>query len=123
MCTTEQYVTSHFHPAPFPAASSAPETKPKSALTLFEVDEVKITLVVDNTFDMLMTSSEHSRRFKLRTNLFERPLPIAEHGYSALISVKSGEKQGSVLFDTGVSKSGFLYNLDVLEINPADFSA
>jgi 7,8-dihydropterin-6-yl-methyl-4-(beta-D-ribofuranosyl)aminobenzene 5'-phosphate synthase len=124
MCTIEHDLTSyHFLASPSPAVEAETESRPKPALTLFEADEVKITLVVENTFDMLLTSSEHAKRFKLHSNLFERPLPTAEHGYSALISVKSGNRHGSILFDTGVSKRGFLYNLDVLEINPADFSA
>jgi len=125
MCTTEQFILPHhFLSAPFSVATDAlTEPLPKPAVTLFEVEEVKITLIVENTFDMLLTSSEHAKRFGLRTNLFERPLPTAEHGFSALISVKSGDKEGSVLFDTGVSKRGLLYNMDVLEIQPADFAA
>src|SRR5262245_16505980 len=95
----------------------------KSGLKLNEVDEVQITIVVDNTFDMLLSSTDQAKRFPLRTNLFERPLPTAEHGYSVLIRVRSGEKSGTVLFDTGVSARGLLYNLDTLEIGAKDIQA
>src|SRR5262249_30507397 len=53
---------------------------------------------------------------------FERT-PLAEHGFSALIRVKRGEKSGTVLFDTGVSRRGILYNLDALEVDAADIQA
>ena len=42
---------------------------------------------------------------------------MAEHGFSVLIKVKQGQKEGQVLFDAGVSRRGILYNLDALEIN------
>jgi 7,8-dihydropterin-6-yl-methyl-4-(beta-D-ribofuranosyl)aminobenzene 5'-phosphate synthase len=92
-------------------------------LTLPEVDQVNITLIVDNSVDLLMTSSDVAKRFKLGANPFERQLPIAEHGYSALIRVKKGNSSATVLFDTGVSRKGILHNLDTLEINLSDVQA
>lgn len=102
-------------------------------IALTEVDEVKITLVMDNSLDLLIPSSEIAQRylfspkwlnkFKTRSNLLEAPLPYAEHGFSALISVKSKGKQGNILFDTGVSKKGILWNMDAMEINLADIQA
>lgn len=82
-----------------------------------EVDQASISIIVDNTFDMLMASSDVAKRFVLGPHPFENPLPIAEHGFSALIKVKQGDKQAQVLFDTGISRRGILYNLDALEIN------
>ncbi len=102
---------------------AAQKKKTKSIVSLSEVDEVKITLIMDNTFDMLLTSTEQAKRYRLGPNPFERALPMAEHGYSALIQVRRGEKEGAILFDTGVSKRGLLYNMDVLEIRPAEIRA
>jgi 7,8-dihydropterin-6-yl-methyl-4-(beta-D-ribofuranosyl)aminobenzene 5'-phosphate synthase len=93
------------------------------SITLTEVDEVKITLVVENTFDMLLTSTEQAKRYRLGSNPFERALPTAEHGFSALIRVRKEEKEGTILFDTGVSKRGLLYNMDALEINASDLQS
>jgi 7,8-dihydropterin-6-yl-methyl-4-(beta-D-ribofuranosyl)aminobenzene 5'-phosphate synthase len=97
------------------------------------VDEVRVTLVMDNSLDLLIPSSEVAQRFlfsprwleKFEANpsLFDGPLPYAEHGFSAVISVKSENKQGVVLFDTGVSRKGLLWNMDALEINLVDIQA
>jgi 7,8-dihydropterin-6-yl-methyl-4-(beta-D-ribofuranosyl)aminobenzene 5'-phosphate synthase len=72
---------------------------------------------MDNAIDLLMAGSDVARRFPLGPNPFERPQPIAEHGFSALIQVKRGERSGTVLFDTGVSRTGILYNMDAMEID------
>ena len=78
---------------------------------------------MDNSIDVLMASTDVAKRFPLGPNLFERPQPMAEHGSSALIRVKQGEKAGTVLFDTEVSRRGILHNLDVLEVDAADIQA
>jgi 7,8-dihydropterin-6-yl-methyl-4-(beta-D-ribofuranosyl)aminobenzene 5'-phosphate synthase len=92
----------------------------QSRLSLPEVDEAKIKIVMDNSVDLLMASTEVAQRLPLA---FDRPLPIAEHGFSVLIDVQQGEKHGTVLFDTGVSRKGILYNLDALELNASDIQA
>lgn len=88
-----------------------------------EVDEVRVSIIVDNGFDMLMASTDVVRRFPLGPNPFEDSLPIAEHGFSALIRVRRGDKLGTVLFDTGISRTGVLYNMDAMEINISDIQA
>jgi 7,8-dihydropterin-6-yl-methyl-4-(beta-D-ribofuranosyl)aminobenzene 5'-phosphate synthase len=103
------------------------------SIPLTAIDEAKITLIMDNSLDLLIPSSDIAKRFifspqwldkfKTKTNLLDGPLPYAEHGFSALINVKHKDKQGVVLFDTGVSKKGILWNMDALEINLADIQA
>jgi 7,8-dihydropterin-6-yl-methyl-4-(beta-D-ribofuranosyl)aminobenzene 5'-phosphate synthase len=93
------------------------------SIPLPTVDEVKITLVIDNSIDLLMAGSEVAQRFPLMPDLFDHALPLAEHGFSALIRVQQGHKRGVVLFDTGVSRRGLLYNLDALQINASDVQA
>ena len=92
-------------------------------LTLSPVDGVQITLVMDNAIDLLMAGADVVRRFPLGPTPFERPLPVAEHGFSALIRVGAGEKSGTVLFDTGASRRNLLYNMDALEVRAADIQA
>jgi 7,8-dihydropterin-6-yl-methyl-4-(beta-D-ribofuranosyl)aminobenzene 5'-phosphate synthase len=95
----------------------------RTKITPAEVDEVRVSIIVDNSFDMLMASSDIVKRFPLGPNPFEDSLPIAEHGFSALIKVKRGNNQGTVLFDTGVSRTGILHNMDAMEINISDIQA
>ncbi len=102
-------------------------------ITPMEVAEVRVTTVVENTIDVLMASTDVAQRYILSPkwlpivsafpNPLERALPVAEHGFSALIQVKRGEVTSTVLFDTGVSKAGLLHNMDVLEIRAADLQA
>jgi 7,8-dihydropterin-6-yl-methyl-4-(beta-D-ribofuranosyl)aminobenzene 5'-phosphate synthase len=92
-------------------------------ISLPEVDEAKITLIMDNSVDLLVASTDVARRFPLGPNPFDRPLPMAEHGFSALITVKQGDNSGAVLFDTGVTRKGLLHNLDALEIDAKDIQA
>jgi len=92
-------------------------------IDLPRVDEVKITLVMDNSIDLLMSSNDIAKRFPLAPNQFERLQPIAQHGFSALIRVRQKDKSGVVLFDTGVTRDGILYNMDVFEIDPRDIQA
>ena len=99
-------------------------------VTPMEVDEVRVTTVVDNTIDVLMASADVAQRYFLSpkwlpivSSLPEGARLVAEHGFSALIQVKRGEVISTVLFDTGVSKAGLLNNMDVLEIRAADLQA
>src|SRR5207248_1388537 len=94
-----------------------------SALPLPEVDEVNVTLVMDNSIDILMAGSAVARRFPLRKDLFARRQPMAEHGFSALIQARRDQATGTVLFDTGVTRTGLLHNLDALEIETRDIQA
>lgn len=95
----------------------------QASIPLPEVDAAKIKIVMDNSIDLLMTSTEVAQRLPLGPNPFERTSPVAEHGFSVLIEVKRGEKRGTVLFDTGVSRKGILNNVDALEIDTKDIQA
>jgi 7,8-dihydropterin-6-yl-methyl-4-(beta-D-ribofuranosyl)aminobenzene 5'-phosphate synthase len=95
----------------------------RETISLPAVDAVQIRLIMDNAVDMLMPSTEVARRHALGPNPFEHPQPMAEHGFSALIEVRDGEKRGTVLFDTGVSRAGILHNMDVMEIAAQDIQA
>jgi 7,8-dihydropterin-6-yl-methyl-4-(beta-D-ribofuranosyl)aminobenzene 5'-phosphate synthase len=92
-------------------------------IPLLPVDEVRVTIVMDNSFDFLLPSTSVAKRVRLGPSPFEHLQPRAEHGYSALLTTRQGERTGRVLFDTGVSPDGILRNLDVMEIDPRDFQA
>ena len=95
----------------------------QALIPLPEVDEAQITIIMDNSIDVLMAGSDVARCYPLRADLFERAQPMAEHGFSALVRVKRGDKTGTVLFDTGVSQTGILHNMDALEVRPGEMQA
>jgi 7,8-dihydropterin-6-yl-methyl-4-(beta-D-ribofuranosyl)aminobenzene 5'-phosphate synthase len=97
--------------------------EPMPPLELAPVDAVDITTVMENTYDALLASSDVARRLRRGPNPFEQPQPIAQHGFSVLISTTRDGARQRVLFDTGVSKDGFLRNLDVLEIRANELNA
>jgi 7,8-dihydropterin-6-yl-methyl-4-(beta-D-ribofuranosyl)aminobenzene 5'-phosphate synthase len=84
------------------------------------VDWASVSIIMDNHFDLLLSDTEVAKRMPLAPNAFEKPLPIAEHGFSVLITVERNGLRRKVLFDTGVSRKGLLHNLDALEISLKD---
>lgn len=98
-----------------------------------ELDEVRVTTVVDGVIDVLMASNDVAERYMLgpkwlpvvgsNPNPMESMHLMAEHGFSALIRVNRGGSTSTVLFDTGVSQAGLLNNLDALEIKAPDLQA
>jgi len=92
---------------------------------LVAVDEVKVTIIMDNTIDVFMANEEQVHRFdscELRANDGFSPL-IAEHGFSALVQMKCGENQKTVLLDAGVSPKGILHNMRTLGIQMNEVQA
>jgi 7,8-dihydropterin-6-yl-methyl-4-(beta-D-ribofuranosyl)aminobenzene 5'-phosphate synthase len=83
-------------------------------------DRLEITILVDNSVDVFLPSTEEVRRTRLPSELpwGDRKALVAEHGYSALVSVHSADHSATVLFDAGISTQGLIHNMDVLEINP-----
>src|SRR5215475_3688197 len=92
-------------------------------VTLQAVDRLEITVLVDNSIDVFLASSEEVQRAQLPTDLpwGERQALIAEHGYAALVRVQAAGRSATLLFDAGVSPHGLMHNMDVLEVRPLDF--
>src|SRR5512145_164693 len=103
-------------------------------MTLQEIDKVSVTILMDNSTDLLLTNSIHANRPHLTTNEeFLFPLPIAEHGFSALVDIAvHGEKKEKnnmgkkikyknnnsiFLFDAGASEDGVIHNADIFGID------
>lgn len=88
-------------------------------MSLQDVEAVSITILMDNCTDFLLTNSVHARRPSLIANeKYNLPAPIAEHGFSALISTfaKNNKNNDTFLFDAGVSETGVIHNADLLGI-------
>jgi 7,8-dihydropterin-6-yl-methyl-4-(beta-D-ribofuranosyl)aminobenzene 5'-phosphate synthase len=99
-------------------------------ITLEPVDEVVVTMLVDNTYDGLLPDAGPA----VRTGLVASPVTastvmvggetrpglVAEHGFSALVTVRRGGDRHTVLFDTGISPNGMADNMGRLGVDAAD---
>ena len=97
------------------------------------MDEVTVTTLVDNTFDALLVSSGLSFgdivRPSFGTGMVTAPQFTdghtsaglrAEHGFSALVTVRRGTTRSALLFDTGISPDGMAVNIERLGIDVGD---
>jgi 7,8-dihydropterin-6-yl-methyl-4-(beta-D-ribofuranosyl)aminobenzene 5'-phosphate synthase len=124
----------HEHPAA-EAAWSAPRAAGGRAVdpvTLPEVDEVTVTTMIDNTFDSLLASAAGVTRVgmgagRVAARQFADGETIAglraEHGFSALVTVRSGNMSSTLLFDTGTSPDGLAVNAERLGVDIGDLQA
>lgn len=92
-------------------------------IALQPVDQVQLTVLVDNFMDVLLPSTEIARRIPVEFDGFEGEQLMAEHGLSLLITVCNNGRSESLLYDTGLGHHTLVHNMDVLGVNPADFRA
>ncbi len=98
-----------------PAAADALRSSDDRRVRLEPVDHADATLVMDNFVDVLMAGSEDVRRY-VGYDLADREQLVAEHGFSALVTVDVGGRRSSVLYDGGLTPGGLARNLDVLGV-------
>lgn len=108
------------------AASSAPRAAEGPAVdpvTLPEADEVIITTMIDNTFDALLPSAAGVTRApvsagRVAAGQFTDGGTVAglraEHGFSALVTVRTGNTSSTLLFDAGASPDALAVNAERL---------
>ena len=121
---------------PAAVAFAAPRTAEGGAVdpvALEPVDALKITVLVDNSFDALLVNGDVATRARLGTgDPQEAPQYaggttttglIAEHGFSALVTVTRNGHDHTLLFDTGVSPDGLATNGRRLGLDPSDAGA
>jgi 7,8-dihydropterin-6-yl-methyl-4-(beta-D-ribofuranosyl)aminobenzene 5'-phosphate synthase len=111
------------------AMGSLPREAPGPAvdpIALEPVDEVTVTTLVDNVYDALLEGDELIRRTpftvgSVRAPQFEGGSTTvglrAEHGFSALVSVRRGSTTTHLLFDTGLSPDAMVTNADRLGLD------
>jgi len=92
-------------------------------VTLLPVDAADVTILVDNSLDILMPSDEVAQRAPLHYDWSDREQLIAEHGYSLLLTVQREGRSESVLYDAGLGRRTVLHNMDVLEVRATDLRA
>ncbi len=93
-------------------------------VTLLPVDAADVTILVDNSIDVLLQSSDVAQRAAMPWDFFEREQQlIAEHGYSLLVTVEREGHRESILYDAGLGRDTVLHNMDVLEARPNELRA
>lgn len=99
-------------------------------IALDPVDSVTITVLVDNSTDILLVDEGPARRPRIGSEP-RVPAPLtdlgetfdalrAEHGFAALVTVTHRQREHRILFDTGISPDGLVENMRRLELAPAD---
>lgn len=111
------------------AGRAAPRPAPGPAvdpIALEPVDEVEVTTLVDNVYDALLTGDARTRRVSFSAGSAEAPQfeggrtsvgLVAEHGFSAVVTVRRGNATTSLLFDTGLSPDAMVVNADRLGVD------
>jgi 7,8-dihydropterin-6-yl-methyl-4-(beta-D-ribofuranosyl)aminobenzene 5'-phosphate synthase len=89
---------------------SAPVMTGGWPIRLEPVDRAEVTIVVDNFVDLLMAGSDDVRRY-LASDFGDRDQLIAEHGFSALVTVESQGRRTSVLYDGGLTPTALARNV------------
>jgi 7,8-dihydropterin-6-yl-methyl-4-(beta-D-ribofuranosyl)aminobenzene 5'-phosphate synthase len=92
-------------------------------IRLTPVDAVEITIVMDLYLDILMASTPGVQRFRLAYDWSERDSLLAEHGFSALITVETDGRSDAVLYDAGLSAKALAHNLEVMQIDARNLRA
>jgi len=84
---------------------------------------VDATILVDNTVDILLPSTDNVIRAPLTWDWSNRPQLIAEHGYSLLFKVHKKGSVKAILYDAGLNPDTITHNLAVLGIQLSDLDA
>ncbi len=104
-----------------------------SQIKLEPVDSVAVTTVMDNVTDMLVVDQGPAKRAGIastgRPPMLAAPTleggqtidqVLAEHGFSALVTVTAKGRSRRILFDAGVTPDGVAENMRRLSLDPKD---
>src|SRR4051812_20279487 len=88
-------------------------------------DSARITVVIDNHVDMLLTDAPNVKRFGLMQHFIPpHGEPIGtENGISYWIDVRAGSVRKRILFDTGLTSTILLRNLRALGLSADQLDA
>jgi 7,8-dihydropterin-6-yl-methyl-4-(beta-D-ribofuranosyl)aminobenzene 5'-phosphate synthase len=108
-----------------------------SPIPLQPLDSLHITIVVDNVSDALVLDQGPAKRTaglasggtppRIAARFLEGgqtiDSPLAEHGFSALITATVGGREHCILFDAGLTPTGVVENMRKLSLSPKDIEA
>jgi 7,8-dihydropterin-6-yl-methyl-4-(beta-D-ribofuranosyl)aminobenzene 5'-phosphate synthase len=88
------------------------------AITLKEIDKVEILTLQDNYIDIAaMDGNEVIQRAMPIKDMEIKNSILAEHGFSAVVSVTADNQAHNLLFDFGFSEQGAAFNVDALGVD------
>ncbi len=99
------------------------------------VDAVTITTLIDNVCDMLAPDQGPAKRLNLGSDKTPRlpaafleggealDAPLAEHGFSAMVTIIKEGRERRILFDAGLTPDGLVGNMRRLSLSPKDLEA
>jgi len=108
--------------------------EPPFEINLEPVDSVVVTSLMDNVTDVFMPDQGPARRpgppsgsHRLAAaTMLHGEVPdslLAEHGFSALVTVTKGDTQRPILFDAGTTPDGVVENMRRLDVDPWSIEA
>jgi 7,8-dihydropterin-6-yl-methyl-4-(beta-D-ribofuranosyl)aminobenzene 5'-phosphate synthase len=110
------------------SGTASEETEPRLVIPLEPVDSVTVTTLIDNATDVLAPNvGPASRRGigdagRAPSALFDDGWGfdglIAEHGFSALITITRGDATHRLLFDAGLTPDAMVGNMRTLGVDP-----
>ena len=127
--------TEPHHPGAVAVSAIRPESAvaPADPVTLTPVDAVALTTLVDNSTDLLLPDQGPVHRHgllaatgaqRLATNVLDTgetyDIPLAEHGFSMLVTVTRNGRDHHLLFDAGMTPNGLSDNMRRLGLSPFD---
>src|SRR3954447_7349379 len=121
MCDEPGTARQALQSAPRPASGAAVDP-----IVLDQVDEIVITTLVDNVFDALLADDARTSRASFGAGVAAAPQfesgstavgLRAEHGFSALVTVRRAATTTTVLFDTGLSPDAMVVNAERLGLD------
>jgi 7,8-dihydropterin-6-yl-methyl-4-(beta-D-ribofuranosyl)aminobenzene 5'-phosphate synthase len=91
-------------------------------VSLQPVDAAYVTILVDNSIDLLLSSSEVVQRPRVAYDMWEREREqlIAEHGLSLLLTIEREGHSASLIYDAGLGRKTALHNMDILQVRLPD---
>lgn len=106
-----------------------------TTVPLEPVDSVTVTTLVDNAADVLLPDQGPAKRPGLGGGEVPRlpsafleggeafDVPMAEHGFSALVTIEKEDRERHVLLDAGLTPNGLADNMRRLGLSPKEIEA
>src|SRR5215467_301845 len=100
-------------------------------IPLQPVDGVTISILADNLFDGLLADQGPAKRPQFGPHIPRIPAPLmqggetfppllAQHGFSALLTLTQQGRTHQILFDMGVTPDGVVENMRMFDLSPKD---